>query len=120
VEVIARIDGRERDQIRSIEVAACRDSVLAGQDSRLAASDSVAGRAELARHLDEVVEYCGCTFEAGSHLLTKEDIIKHWAAEGRTYQEGALTGEKRALFDQSARICAEESGLRTDVANGTP
>ena len=119
-EVIAQIDGQERGQIRSIEIVDCRDSVLAGQDLRLAASDSVAGRAELARHLDEVAQYCGCAFEAGSHLLTKDDIIKHWTAAGRAYQEGALTGNKKALLDESVRMCAEEAGLPTDVAYGTP
>ncbi len=119
-QVIAQIDGRERDRIRSIEIGDCRDSVLAGQDLRLAVSDSLSGRAELARRLDNVVQYCGCAFEAGSQLLTKDDVIKHWAAQGRAYQEGALGADRRALLDRSARICAEKAGLRTDVADGTP
>ncbi len=116
-EVVARINDGEREQIRSIEIADCGSRVLAGQDSRLAASDSPIGRAELARHYDQVVQYCRCAYEARSHLFTKDDFIKQWIAEGRVYQ-GALTIDGRALLDQSIRICAEEAGLRTDVATG--
>ena len=113
-EVIARISDGEREQIRWIDIADCRNRVLAGQDSRLDASDSRDGRAELARHIDQVVQYCGCAFEAGSHLLTKDDVIKQWSAEGRAFK-GALTARGRALLDQSVRTCAEEAGFRTDL-----
>jgi hypothetical protein len=118
-EVIARIADGERELIRSIEIADCGNRVLAGQDSLLAGSDSPVGRAELARHFDQVGQYCGCHFEAASHLLTKDDIIKQWIAQGRAY-EGALTAEGRAHLDQSVRICAEEAGFRTEVAAGAP
>jgi hypothetical protein len=114
-ELIAQLGDKEREQIRSIEVADCRNRVIAGQDSRLAASDSPMGRAELARHFDQVVQYCGCAFEASSHLLTKDNVVRQWTGQGQAFA-GALSADASALLDQSARICAEEAGLRTDVA----
>jgi hypothetical protein len=116
-EVVARINYAERVRIRSIEIVDCVSRVLAGQDSRLAASDSRIGRGELARHYEQVVQYCQCAYEASSHLFTKDDFIKQWIAEGRVYR-GALTVDGRELLDQSIRICAEEAGLRTDDATG--
>jgi hypothetical protein len=116
-EVVARINYSEREQIRSIEIVDCVSRVLAGQDSRLTASDSRIGRGELARHYEQVAQYCQCAYEASSHLFTKDDFIKQWIAAGRVYR-GALTVDGGALLEQSIRICAEEAGLRTDDVTG--
>ena len=100
-EVVAQINYAEREQIRSIEIVDCVSRVLAGQDSRLAASNSRVGRGELARQYDQVVQYCQCACKSRSHLFTKDDFIKQWIAEGRAYRERSPLMEERSSTNQS-------------------
>ncbi|SEC88576.1 hypothetical protein SAMN05444161_2036 [Rhizobiales bacterium GAS191] len=111
-QIVASMAPGERDLIRRIDVADCRERVVAGQESSLDASDSQEGRSGLKQQLGLVVKFCDCKFEATSSLLTKGDVVTRWLSP-ETSADELLPVRGREELDGAVRDCAEKFGLRT-------
>jgi hypothetical protein len=116
--VVADMAPRERDLIQQIEVADCRESVVAGREARLDASDSRQGRSELLQNADLVAQFCGCKFEATSRFLTKREVVTRWLSPDAAAKD-RLSVKGEAGLDRAVDDCAEKFGLRTLPATGS-
>jgi hypothetical protein len=93
-------------------VKACRDEVVAGQDSKLAASYSRVERQELARKADIAAQYCMCKFAGAETFMTKREMVTQWLSASADFSRPLPDG-KRAKLDQIAENCAQQYGLGT-------
>jgi hypothetical protein len=111
-ELVVNTSASEHHSLKLVDVKACRDEVVAGQDSKLAASYSRLARQELARKADIVARYCMCKFAGAEVFMTEREMVTQWLSASATFSK-PLPGDKGTKLDQIAENCAQQYGLGT-------
>jgi hypothetical protein len=102
----------EHALIEHVDLAGCRDQVVAGQETQLYASSSRAERHELASEPELVAKYCNCKFEAAETFMTKRQMVTNWLSASAASSK-PLPSAIRKRFEQVIEDCAQAYGLRT-------
>jgi hypothetical protein len=110
--LVVDVSPKERHVLKLVDVAGCRDQVVAGQEARLSASSSRIERQELARQVDLVDKYCKCKFSGTETFMTKREMVTGWLSASASFSE-PLPADTRAKLDQVVDDCAAKFGLRT-------
>jgi hypothetical protein len=111
-QLVVNASPKERHALKLVDVAGCRDEVVAGQEKRLDSSSSRIERQELARQTDLVAKYCTCKFRETETFMTKREMVTQWLSASAGFSE-PLPTDTRARLDQVVEECAQKYGLPT-------
>jgi hypothetical protein len=111
-QLVADVSPKERHMLKLVDVAGCRDEVVAGQEAKLSVSSSRIARQELARREDLVIGYCKCRFSEAEAFMTKREMVTQWLSASAAFSD-PLPSDTRARLDQAVEDCAQKFGLRT-------
>jgi hypothetical protein len=114
-QLVVNVSPKERHALKLVDVAGCRDEVVAGQEKRLEASSSRLERQELARQGGLVAKYCACKFHETETFMTKREMVTQWLSASAAFSE-PLPSDTKARLGQVVEECAERYGLPTPRA----